>query len=786
MAYLVQSTVPFELTIGGANVTDRLISFNVSDSSSYSNGIIATSGSIILGTVWDEDPEALYGASEFRRGDSVSLSMLFPEGGVRKHPRGTLRVLSCSYSPSEEQTIVEVGCEITYRRLVDDMEDIIEDFAPTQLEPARENAEGLSAALAAYNKYIYTDQDGNIQQGSTWGEDGNNLGSPAFTCIRGVTVLSISPLSSSEAIPDILEVTYQVPENEEGEDSEPPYETEDITTSYYFLTYPAINYSRVPVTNIDIPIAEEIETEAFEEGTNIVEEENPCGPKPEEPPEYEPGPILEDDEGNEIGETIPYLCSDFYVTIKSNFYVPAVQTDISRSEYYGPAAQNSFQSQETWGPLLQIQNQYFADKYDFCRRIYGHPCNGNGGCGKYGIDGADGNQLLQRVLTYYYYGDANEVVKTVTDTYSNMLAVADTSDWRSGTPGGAGAAAEKFNQNFGTQYNRLFLAQRVIQENDSLKNSKIKQTTTTTYTSSTSRQRGILTYVGGKRVLRKIDAMDGIKTLSVQQSSTTQVLDSNPERLSSETANTVDKVTIKRINATEAGAGREEYTQKESVPSPYLYSDSPKDLANSYANSLARFIVGDARGFQLGEALRKDIAEEWTPNTGFAYYDDKHGRLLLMKMDATSWAVDVNGSAVVTNALFASILSGTVPDPHNLVGDIAPDMQDGTVTPPPIDPQPPIVVDPVPVEDIILDIDYGLTLECLVDMPNGDGLISTPDGYDSDLNVFRTQAYSVRGLLVQPGALVGGGPSGSMPIDWDGILITQDNLVIDADLFSDE
>ena len=59
MAYLVQSTVPFELTIGSRTVTDRLVSFNVSDSSAYRNGIVATSGSIVLGTVWDEDPESL-------------------------------------------------------------------------------------------------------------------------------------------------------------------------------------------------------------------------------------------------------------------------------------------------------------------------------------------------------------------------------------------------------------------------------------------------------------------------------------------------------------------------------------------------------------------------------------------------------------------------------------------------------------------------------------------------------------------------------------------------------
>jgi hypothetical protein len=96
------------------------------------------------------------------------------------------------------------------------------------------------------------------------------------------------------------------------------------------------------------------------------------------------------------------------------------------------------------------------------------------------------------------------------------------------------------------------------------------------------------------------------------------------------------------------------------------------------------------------------------------------------------------------------------------------------------------VIDPVPIQDFILDIDYGLTLECIAEMPNGDGLIDSPDGYDSDLEVFRTQAYAVRGLLIQPGALVGGGPNGSMPLDWDGILITQDDLVIDADLFSDE
>lgn len=786
MAYLVQSTVPFELSIASRDVTDRLVSFNVSDSSSYRNGIIATSGSIVLGTVWDEDPQSLYGASEFRRGDTVSLSMLYPDGAVKKHPRGTLRVLACSYSPSEEQTLVEVGCEITYKRLIDDMDKIIEDFTPVPLEPARNNAEGLSAALAAYNQYIYANQHGNIRQSTTWGEDGADATLPSFTCIRGVTVLSIAPLSSSEAIPDELEITYQVPANSDDDDDEAPYETENTTTSYYFLTYPAIRYSRQRLGGTEIPISEEIELETIEEGTNIVEEVNPCGPKPVAPPEIETGAPVVDEEGVTIGEAVPYVCSDFYVTVKSNFFIPAKQTVKDRSEYYGPANQASFQSQETWGPLLQIQNQYFADQYDYCRRVYGHPCNGNGGCPKYGIDGEAGNQLLEKTLTYYYYGPANEVVKTVTDTYSNMLSIAVTSDWRSGTPGGAGAAAEKFDQSFSAKYNRLFLSRRVITENNTSKNSKIKQQTSTTYTSASSRQRGLLTYVGGNRVIRKIDAMDGIKTVEVQQSSTTQALDSNPERLSSETTSTVDEVTIRHIGATSSGSGGKKYVKKESVPSPYLDEEEPKKLADNYGRALARFIVGDGRGFQLGESLRREIASAWEPNVSFAYYDDKHQRLLLMKMDATSWAVDVNGSAVVTNALFSSVLSGSVPTPHNLVGDTTPDMGDGNVVPPPVDPQPPIVVDPVPVEDFILDIDFGLSLEYLIDMPNGDGLVSTPDGFDSDLEVHLTQAYAVRGLLVQPGALIGGGPSGAMPVDWDGILITQDDLVINPDLFSNE
>ena len=786
MAYLVQSTVPFELTIGSRTVTDRLVSFNVSDSSAYRNGIIATSGSIVLGTVWDEDPKSLYGASEFRRGDTVRLSMRYPDGGTGNHPRGTLRVLACSYSPSEEQTLIEVGCEITYKRLIDDMSDIIEEFAPVPLEPARNNAEGLSAALAAYNQHIYTDKNGNIVSGRSWGSSGNTLGGPAFTCIRGMTVLSISPLSSSEAIPDTLEITYQVPVEDEADEGNTPYETENISTSYYFLTYPAIRYSRLRLGGEDIPIAEEIELENLEEGTNIVEEETPCGPKPPEPPEIETGEPIIDENGVEIGEPVPYVCSDFYVTVKSNFYIPAVQTTIDRSEYYGPAAQNSFQSQETWGPLLQIQNQYFADQYDYCRRVYGHPCNGNGGCPKYGIDGDAANQLLQKTLTYYYYGEANEVVKTVTDTYENMLSIATTSDWRSGNPGGDGAAAEKFDQDFAEKYNKLFLSRRVIEENNSSKKANIKQTTTVTYTSASSRQRGLLVYVGGNRVVRKIDAMDGIKTMVVQQSSTTQVLDTNPDRLSSETSSTVDLVTTRHLSSKQTGAGRDEYIKKESVPSPYLDEDDPKKLADDYGQALAKFIIGDARGFQLGEALRRDIANSWEPSVSFAYYDDKHKNKLLMKMDATSWAVDVNGSAVVTNALFASILSGTISDPHNLVGDIAPDMGDGVVLPPPVDPQPPVIIDPVPVEDFILDIDYGLVLECVVEMPNGDGLVAVPDAFDGDTNVFLTQSYAVRGMLVQPGALVGGGLSGSMPIDWDGILITQDDLVINPDLFSNE
>ena len=794
MSYLVQSTVPYSLTIGSKDCTDRLLQFSVSDSSAYDNGIVTTRGTISIGTIWDQDPYSVYGEGEFPRGAVVSLTMLYPNGQTGKHPRGTLRVIGSSYSPQDEKTIIEVGCEIAYKKLIDDTDDLL-SYAPYKLAPAQQTYEGLSSSLAARGAYIYADKDGNIQEKYLFGLDGNTPDYPKFVSIRGVTALSVAPLAAGTPIPDKIEIDYSYPEEDKtpiGNDGNGErYEQLDETFSYYFVSYPAIHWVRVPIDPTDQNIEDEL-IEDLVEADQIIPLVTPCGDSPETPEEAPPGTeVPEDLELEDVfpGDTVMrYSCSSRYATKQTQRFLPALRKETRISKYHGPAGQLSYQVSFVHAPLLEANQSYFADKYDYCRRVYGNPCNPNGPCPKYGIDGDDSQALIEKRETFYTYGEANEVVRTVQDTYVTLLSASDPSDYRAGNPDELDPNKNIFDLNFDAEHQGLFLYQRIITTNNTSDKRNINEQTAVTLTSATARQAGIYSYSGpvGERirVRRPIDATEGFRTVVYNRSTSTASFQMAPERIEADTTSTVEKTTT--VYMPGGGNGSGTYVMKSQVPiSLDMSAGAARRAANTYGNVLAKSVIGDALGLQIGESLRSDIVSNWYPSVGFHYHDEKHGRLVRMQMDSSSWAVDLNSSAVATSGMFVSKSNGTVVLPSNLTGNATPDMSGGNDPGYDPDPEvPPGVIDDEPVgETFTWSIDTELELEITVDMPNGNGIVPNYE-FDPNIDLFQTIGMSVRGMIVQPGALLETDPSGGFPLNFQGNLVVDNSLIITGDLFA--
>ena len=75
MAYLVNQSRLHSLTIDGVNYTDSLISWTCSDSSAQKQGLIATTGTLILGQKPGGYNVEDYDRNNFKRGVLVVIRM---------------------------------------------------------------------------------------------------------------------------------------------------------------------------------------------------------------------------------------------------------------------------------------------------------------------------------------------------------------------------------------------------------------------------------------------------------------------------------------------------------------------------------------------------------------------------------------------------------------------------------------------------------------------------------------------------------------------------------------
>jgi hypothetical protein len=769
MGYLVNTAIPASLKFNGVEYVNQLRSFQVSDTSSYRNGIVTTTGSIVIGTTSGSSIED-YQRDDLQRGSTVRFEVTYPSGTTALHPRGRLNIISSSYDPEAEEISMEVGCDLVMAKLLDD-DSVVLPFEEIPLDETAKTFEGISSSLAAAGKLIWQANDGSIGQAAFFG--GDNFGSyqsGQFVSVRGVTALAVQPLAATAAIPDQIELSYQYPTDTKANNQQGRVDT--VTSeSNYFVKYPATVFERIKGATVDLRTitAGGVITIPAVRGPQLPS--TGCGNTPP-PPSYTPAVTIPVP-GQQITIQIPAPCSHGYETKAVPQYIPAKRTEVRVTTYDGPAAQTSLTESTIHGPAIELSSQYFSDKFAYCGATYANECLPSP-CELFGTE----TVLLGRQQTKYVYGKANEVKKTITTTWRPKLAAAQPDDWRSGTSRGI---AQDFNQNLGTRGLRLYRHQIVIRKFFKEDNANIQETTT--YTSSVSRGGGI----GAA-----LDAYKGVKTTEVRRSVSSVTAEIRPDSVNAATtAVTTDKTIVEmhgKVGGYLNSAGP--YVLKEDIPVPLLFDNKSEVSAatSAYGDYLARFVEGDARGLSIGEGLRESWATNWTPNMPFRYYDPKSDKLMALRADACSWGADLSGCVVVMNGIWVADMQGTVSLNSNIVGAAVPDMSSNN----PTVPTPPVIVEPGVVDDIVVNkrfnfhVNVHITPQMLCN-PSGDDGIRVPPPGPQTLPLEMTLVVFCRGYIVQPGGLVALENDGSVPVTNHYNVVVDDSLVVIDDdvLFPD-
>lgn len=751
MAYLVNSTRVASLTINGTDYTANLTDWTCSDSSAYKNGLISTTGTLSLSTRPGTSLED-YDRNAFKRGQEIILDVTYPDGTTSRHPRGLLYVIGTSYDPSSESIEVEMGCRIALAALTDQT-DALAALSTLVLDPARKNDyQNIASALAAEGKAAYQDNQGNLTVVSFFGGDSDNqIDAGDWVSVLGETTLTVSPLAGTAPLPDEIRLSYQVPagaivdEDDQGDQDSPNKTQYDEVESYYFITYPAVIYTRTGDGSLPGGITD---------GSTPSPTDSGCGNSPTQP-----------------GDNGQGSCSDNYTLSQDSVVVPAFKRQVSETRYQGQGGQVSYRYSEVRGPAIEANQQYYADLYAYCRYTWATNCQPNGGCPMEGLD----EILLGYTEQTNSYGPAGQLLSTVTDTYIPTLAAAQPFNWRSGVVNGA---PQNFTELSTTD---MFRSQRRVEEYTQENSTNI--TTTTVYTSSTASQTGINS--------GNIDALAGQVTREIRRSTTITGNSVLPDTINTVETATAEKESIVKVFGTpyitpppEAGP----YFLEENVPVPVLYDDENQieGFVQNYSRTLTAFVKGDALGLQVGESLRKEISETWQPGQPFRYCDTYKGVISAMRMDATTWNVTADESTLVTTGIWIGFSNGVLVPGGNLSGNSTPSMGQGGVTPPPAAAGPPSISGEaeVAVGARGWEVDVFFYTDAAT-FTYGEGVRAPlPTGDDASINHSSTFMCYVKGILTEAGSLTSPDGNGGVPAALRGSLLLTNAVVVDGDLFS--
>lgn len=789
MTYIAVSPKLHALTVNGIDYTDALISFQVADSTAERQGLIVTRGSVVL--AWESKDTIAndYRRLSFQRGQRVIVDIKQAGEAPVRHPRGRLYILSVSYDPKADTLTLEVGCRLALIQLTDDVDKII-DFVEIPLSEERQTFSNISSALALTGHVVYQDNQGDLIKrrffpNGLW--TGANI-TGSWVSVFGQTALDVSPLAQGEVLPDGLELAYQLPVDVESKTGDVQIDT---TISRYYMRFPIKTYERKPpeegVPGIGDSSAAPVPPPAASD----------CGNSPDPPTDP-----------NDLES-----CSAGFTAVDTTKYIYAEKITTQRTEYKAGAQQVSRVLQEVRGPALEVNTQYYTDKYAYCIHRYGSACNPSGFCSPDGTF----NTLQARSETINFYGADNELVKTVTTNYRNVGSAAQPTDWRSSTVEGESGLQLKPWEGYSVEAKIT----SGVQYRDSIVIDEFKyfddgtEQTTTTWSSPAGEGIGI-------QWLSDLDAMSGIKTVQVRRSRTISANPTLPDRLnnkadqaSQDLEDVTDYTPIFRNAYVEPPDEAGPYNVQEGLPVELsnLTRDQILDYVEYYKQYLVAWYKGKARGLTLSEVVRPELITDWRPGMRLWFHDPIEGVTILGAMDGTSWAIESDGCVCTFTAVWLGYSrGGTFDAGSNTTGSqtrpVHPDPPEGAPpgsspaptyppkTPPPLVPLPPAVVTPPAIEDqtgldngpIVFYIPVTIGTQATVTLGGVDesGIVvpwpSTPDGNILRNNV--TTTCYVNAQIVAAGSLIGIEGAGGIPISANNILLTESATIIDPDLFS--
>lgn len=627
MAWLNNTAAKIYLTIQDADGNDvdysnELTSAQITDGSAINTGAVLTGGSINLTELPGNSRLEDYNQRKFGRGRLVLIDIEI-NGDRQRHPRGWLYVLGSTYNMEARTLSMEVGCILTMHNITDEIGDL-DQYTVFPLTANDEEVATFKNLLSAVNtegKFLWQNNLGQIKKDEFFKGDG--LGSfkeeAKFVSVRDYTCLQVSPLGSSNVVPDTIKVgyTWQTEVNTPG-DEDPttgkPQE-EDTTESTYFLEHPA----------------------------NLRRKQQVCTTDPQ---------------GNRT-------CKEIMVnTAKRQYSVTKTSSSIRRYGAIGGSV--STENEITRGPAVELAGSYYAELYAF--NLAQNNYNPSG------VNPAGLDEVVQssRERTYEY-GTGGEVLKQIEKSYKNVLSAMTPNDWRAGNaetgvifdpeepPTGA-------TRGFLTSPPKtsLFLHTQTTVEYTYYDDRTVQVTTTLT---SSAGCNGVGIYPPtGERILQNIGAdNNGIETVQ-KRTSTGGLLnpDQPPRNPGGKTLETKSGVYIDesaKYYPTEAGS----VTLTTSVPFAVVGAseNAMRTYASNYAKVLRNQLEGDAAGIRVAESMRPEIFQ-YSPGMPFSFYDTTLEKLVKLRMNSTGWAMAPGQAIFSTDGVFIGISNGTVEIPENV------------------------------------------------------------------------------------------------------------------------
>ena len=618
MAWLNNTAATLTIEIDGEDYSNELVSGQFTDGTIAGTGCIMTSGSLQLSELPGQRRLEDYRKTKFGRGKIVLLEVTLGEQDPIRHPRGYLYIVDSVYDMETRSVDITVGCQLFMHNLTDDIE-ALRDYTIDEL-PETATFADLSAAVAAEGLFLWQDRFGDIKKDRYFSEDGwgSNKEPEKWVSVRDYTALSVAPLSTGNAVPDKIEVTYTWTEDQDdapplGDDGKP--EEQDSTVSSYYLEHPA----------------------------NLKREQKVC---------------TTDAQGKRRCRT---------TTVNAAKRTFAVTKTSSGLRKYG--AQGGSLSSEisiTVGPAVEVNGSYYAERYAY------ELARANGGA-EPSLKGLE-NIVQEKKEKTYTYGSGGEVVKTVEDTFKATIGAMTATDWRAGNAETGiiydpeeppTNASRGFLTNPPTS--AMYLQTRITTEWE-YKDDRTVETRTTIKSSAQCNGVGIYPKTGG-RTIQNIDAtFNGIES-SEKRTSMGGLLNPNQPPRNPGTSSKVTKSATytnesAKYYATDAGS----IVLRGSAPfnNPLDSEVQSRERAAFYARTLRDIIEGDAAGIRVAETMRPEVLLEYMPGMAFSFYDTQLKEVIKLRMNATGWAFSPNQCIFSTDGVFIGVSNGTVEIPDNV------------------------------------------------------------------------------------------------------------------------